>query len=203
MRWPDSGSVYPCRLKAWLLLAAIALTSGCVNAQSQPEISLDPDRWHILGNANWRQEDGILSSNNPSGTGFLVSRDTYGDFQLTLEFQPDASVNAGILIRCEDPADIQPTHCYEINIWDNHPRQEFRTGAIVIHAAPPLVRRDTVGGWHRYEIVAREKKIEVRLNGELTAVLEDAAIASGYLALQSANGKISFRNLLIEEPSAE
>ena len=37
------------------------------------------------------------------GSGFLVSKQDYGDFQLRAEFWVDATANSGIFIRASDP----------------------------------------------------------------------------------------------------
>ena len=42
------------------------------------------DGWNVLGDANWALEDGAVSAD--SGSGFLVTEESYGDFELTLEF---------------------------------------------------------------------------------------------------------------------
>ena len=57
--------------------------------------------------------------------------------------------------RCRERANIHPDNCFELNIYDAHPRQEARTGAIVFKVMPPLVHVDTVGRWNTYEVVAQ------------------------------------------------
>ena len=151
--------------------------------------------WTSSGDAGWQLEGNKVSSTNPTGTGYLVSNKTFADFELEIDFLPDPAVNSGILIRCQDPADINPASCYEINIWDNHPNQDFRTGAIVLHAAPPLVHVNSAGKWNHYRIRAEGNRIRVWLDGELTAEIGDANPGGGYIALQSENGIVSFRAL--------
>ncbi|MBT5444958.1 MAG: DUF1080 domain-containing protein, partial [Gammaproteobacteria bacterium] len=111
---------------------------------------------------------------------------------------PDATVNSGVLIRCQDPEDIALSNCYEINIWDLHPNQDYRTGAIVIHSSPPFVHLNSVEKWNQYRIIARGDKLSVWLNEELTAAMATAEFDRGHIALQSAGGKVQFRNLSIK-----
>ena len=59
------------------------------------------DGWHVLGDANWELADGAVQAD--SGSGFLVTEDSYEDFELTLEFWVDEPANSGIFIRCADP----------------------------------------------------------------------------------------------------
>lgn len=153
------------------------------------------DGWQVVGAADWSvQGREIVGSGE--GDGFLATDARYGDFYLWVEFRVDAATNSGIFIRCQDRARIDPETCYEFNIWDRHPRQEARTGAIVFRAMPPLAQVDTLGRWNTYEITARGSFLEARVNGTVTAVLEDADPAPGFIALQRwQEGSVRFRNL--------
>ena len=139
--------------------------------------------WIATGDANWLAEDGELLASG-QGDGFLASAQTFDNFHLTVEFRVDATVNSGVFIRCQDRDNIHPNTCYEFNIWDEHPQQEARTGSIVFRAMPPLVHVETLGRWNTYEITANGSSLEARVNGELTAVLEDSQLTSGFIALQ-------------------
>ena len=175
-----------------LTLISILVLAGCV--ASAPNL----DSWSQTGDANWISTAGITKSTDQSGTGFLVSTELYDDFELTIEFKPDTTVNSGVLVRCQDPEDIALSNCYEINIWDLHPNQDYRTGAIVIHSIPPFVHLNSVGKWNQYRIIARGDKLSVWLNEELTAGMTTAEFSRGHIALQSAGGKVQFRNLSIK-----
>jgi hypothetical protein len=64
---------------------------------------------------------------------------------------------------------------------------------------PPLVQVDTVGHWNRYEVRASGPKIIVTVNGEITAVLDDADSAPGFIALQHfQTGIVKFRNISLQ-----
>ena len=151
--------------------------------------------WQEVGEADWSVQDREIVASG-SGDGFLASTGRYGDFHLRLEFWVDATTNSGIFIRCSDPAYIHPDTCYELNIWDEHPRQEARTGSIVSRFMPPLAQVKTVGRWNTFEVTAVGQLIEVRVNGETTAVLEDADPAPGFIALQHwGEGTVKFRDI--------
>ncbi len=192
-------------LPGWIALNLLSgLLSGCTQhtaGESAVEL-FDGETlqgWHQLGDAQWRVEAGQLLADHSSGDGTLVTDTAFRNFRLTLEFRADERVNSGVFIRCGDHRDISPDSCYEINIWDNHPNPEFRTGAIVRHISPPLVHVDTIGTWSVYEIIAQGDRITASVNGEVTAQLQDAAHQQGYIALQKANGgEIRFRNIRIE-----
>ncbi len=151
--------------------------------------------WQPIGDAHWSaREREIVGAGE--GDGFLATEAEYRDFHLRVEFRVDAETNSGIFIRCTDREVIHPDTCYEFNIWDRHPKQEARTGAIVFRAMPPRVHVDTLGRWNTYEITARGRFLEARVNGEVTAVLEDADPRGGFIALQRwEQGTVRFRNV--------
>ncbi len=151
--------------------------------------------WQVQGEADWQAQDGVISAGG-EGDGFLHSESEFGDFRLSLEFWVEATVNSGVFIRCRDRARIHPATCYELNIWDEHPRQEARTGAIVFKSMPPLARVDTVGRWNTLEVEARGPVIELTVNGKKTAELRDADPTPGFIALQRwESGQVKFRNI--------
>ena len=49
----------------------------------------DLQGWDRIGDANWRIEEGTLVADR--GNGFLVSRESYGDFRLRAEFWVEAN----------------------------------------------------------------------------------------------------------------
>ena len=154
--------------------------------------------WSQQGVGDWRVEEGVIVA---AGTGdrFLLSEAEFGDFRLSLEFWVDGSTNSGVFIRCTDRERIHPDTCYELNIWDEHPRQEARTGSIVFRFMPPLVHVNTVGRWNTLQVEARGQRIELQVNGQLTAELDDAEARGGFLALQHwQDGTVKFRNIVIE-----
>lgn len=151
--------------------------------------------WQAQGEMVWTVADqAILASG--SGDGFLASNADYGDFHLVVEFWVDATTNSGVFIRCRDRARIHPETCYELNIWDDHPQQEARTGAIVMRHQPPLAKVETAGRWNTIEVTATGPAIDVKVNGETTARLDDADATPGFIALQHwAQGTVKFRRI--------
>ena len=51
--------------------------------------------WSQVGNANWRVADGMIQADK--GNGFLVTKESYGNFYMTAEFWSDVETNSGIL----------------------------------------------------------------------------------------------------------
>jgi hypothetical protein len=144
------------------------------------------DHWNKIGDANWRIEDGAVVADK--GNGFLVSNNTYNDFQLRAEFWIDDDANSGIFIRCTDPNNVGAKTAYEVNIWDQRPDPTYGTGAIVdLAKVSPMPK--AAGKWNVYEIVAKGSTFTVTLNGQKTVDgAQDSKFASGRIALQHGLG---------------
>jgi hypothetical protein len=152
--------------------------------------------WSPIGDATWRVEDGAIVTDK--GKGYLVSKNTYTDYEIHAEFWVSDDANSGVFIRCTDPAKVDSKTAYEVNIFDQRPDPSYGTGAIVDVAKAATVLK-TGGKWNTYEIVAKGPKFTVTLNGVRTVDgAEDAKHASGHIALQGFAGTIKFRKVDIK-----
>jgi hypothetical protein len=151
-------------------------------------------RWNPIGDANWEVVDGAVRAN--SGAGFLVSDESYADFDLTLEFWVTPDANSGIFARCMNPQEVSDTSCYEANIYDRRPDPLYRTGGIVNIAAPTSTL-NSGGRWNSYEITMVGSRLRVALNDVVTVDVEDDTLSSGPIALQYGAGTVMFRNVRI------
>ena len=143
------------------------------------------DNFNKVGDAIWRVEDGAIVSDK--GNGFLVTKDSYGDFQLRVEFWAGPDANSGVFIRATDPQKITATNAYEVNIWDDRPEKDYATGAIVgVAKVDPMPK--SVGQWNVYEITAKGDTFTVVLNGKKTVEGKDNKHAKGLIALQHGLG---------------
>jgi len=160
------------------------------------------DHWHQIGAANWRLEDGGVVADK--GSGFLVSKQAYTDFQLRVEFWVDEDANSGIFIRCTNPDKVGTDSAYEVNIYDKRPDPSYGTGAIVnIAKVEPMPKAG--GKWNVYEITAKGPQFTVILNGQKTVDgAQDSKFASGRIALQygasvvKEKGIVKFRKVEIK-----
>ncbi|WP_400079061.1 DUF1080 domain-containing protein [Winogradskyella sp. R77965] len=153
--------------------------------------------WITKGNANWTFSNNELIGIVDDGAGFVITNQSYKDFSLELEFQPDSTINSGVFIRCKNQ-DINPTDCYELNIWDLHPDQTNRTGAIVTRKEP-LAIVSTIDKWNTYRIKVEKNEIKVWINDTLTVNTKDEKLSDGYIGLQAkGTGKVRFRNVKLK-----
>ena len=181
-----------------LLATLLFLVTLAANAAPQSLFNgKDLAGWESRGDIEWLVEDGVIVASG-SGKGFIASQAEFGDFYLRVEFWVDATTNSGLFVRCRDRSRIYPDTCYELNIYDEHPKQEARTGAVVFVHMPPDAQVETVGRWNVYEVTARGGFMEVKVNGTVTALLEDADPTPGFIALQHwESGTVKFRRVEI------
>ena len=155
----------------------------------------DLSPFETVGNANWKSSGEVVEAD--SGQGFLVTKASYGDFRLSVEFYSDYGTNSGIFFRCSDQENISDKTCYEANIYDLIQDPMKRTGAIV-GIEPAQVKMETEGRWNRYEITATGSRLLVKLNGQVTVDIQDGTHQFGSIALQYREGKIKFRNFSLD-----
>jgi hypothetical protein len=155
--------------------------------------------WDRVGEANWEYKDGVLvasklASKDPA---YLVSKDSYKDFQIKAEFWTDEEANSGVFIRCDGNKVIDAKICYEVNIYDKRPDPSYGTGAIVgVAKVNPMPK--AAGKWNTYEITAQGPHMVIVLNGEKTADVQDSTHAAGPIALQYGSGVVKFRKVQIK-----
>ena len=160
------------------------------------------ENFERVGDVNWRAEDGAIVGDKGKG-GFLLSRNSYKDFQLRIEFWAAENANSGIYMRCAEPKNLTDKTCYEANIFDQRPDQTYATGGIV-HRGKVLQPVKAGGKWNTYEITAQGKKMTVVLNGTKTSEIDNVESPSGPIALQFGNlpkgpgGAIKFRKVQIK-----
>ncbi|MEO7151361.1 MAG: DUF1080 domain-containing protein, partial [Burkholderiaceae bacterium] len=189
-----------------LAAAALALAlTACAPMMSSGGIGWQPlfdgnslNGWKRVGDGNWRVEGGAIVADAKTGkdNGFLVTPQSYKDFEIRAEFWSSPDANSGIFVRCADPTTITDQNCYEANIFDTRPEPKYGTGAIVnVAEVNPMPK--TNGGWNTYLITVRGTELTLVLNGVQTVKVNDRKLASGPIALQYASGVVKFRKVEI------
>ena len=203
------NAFFSSRIAVWLGMLLLPWLNACshmgsvMDGFSSPEpgfVSLldgkDLNQWKTVGNANWRLQDGLLQAE--LGGGFLVSRQSYKDFQIKAEFWVDETANSGIFVRCSDLKDINANNAYEVNIYDQRPDPSYGTGAIVnVAKVSPMPKAG--GHWNSYDITFQGSHMVVYLNGVKTADAQDSRWEeAGPIALQYDKGVVKFKNIRIK-----
>jgi hypothetical protein len=225
---------------ACLLLAALMLPSpGALGAQpnvlSQAEAA---GGWRLLFDGSslagwrslsspepgsgWRAADGCIVRTAKSGD--LVTRDEFGDFELSLEWKVEDGTNSGILYRVSLGGQRTYYTGPEYQVLDNTGADDrhdpkHQAGALYDLVAPPGDFTRPVGTWNEARIVVRGWHIEHWLNGrkivdvdlgsaegralkarsKFASMPAFATFLRGHIALQDEANKVSYRSIKIRE----
>jgi hypothetical protein len=195
---------------AGIVGALALLVAGCAGMGSGGWVTLldgetGMENWNVTGGGNWRAEDGSIQADKSTtkGASILVSKRSFKDFELYVEFWAADETNSGVYLRAMNPNDVRTaTGAYEAQIWDRNPDPKYATGALVNVAAVPVPPIYKAGGhWNVYEIRAKGPEITLKLNGVQTAKANDGRFPEGRIGLQfnPNSGPIKFRKVRIRE----
>jgi hypothetical protein len=150
-----------------------------------------------LGEANWRTMNGAIQADlkNSKEAGILLSKSSYTDFELYVEFWADEDANSGVYLRVMNQKVVNTKGSYEVQIWDKSPG--MATASLMPPAkAPPTFK--AAGKWNTMEITAKGPRMTVKMNGEQAVDVNDTAFPAGPIALQYNSGTIKFRKVMIK-----
>lgn len=183
---------------AWLAAgcAGMGMGSSWTTLVDGSKVPGAADGWTALGEGNWSLAEGTLQGQGGK-MGYLVSKESYSDFEIRAEFWADATCNSGIFIRCQDRNKVGADNAYEVNIFDKRPDPTYGTAAIVDVAKVRQPGPLAADRWNSFEITAKGSRLVVVFNGEKTVDVENGKWKSGPVALQSAGGTIRFRKVMI------
>jgi hypothetical protein len=199
-------------MKRLIALAAMVVAAGCTGMDSRLAgwtTLIDGEKglenFNRIGDANWRAEGGAIVADQAKTAGYLVTKNSYKDFQIRAEFWADKNTNSGIFIRAQDPNKIGAANSYEVNIYDARPGQEYSTAAIVDFAKIPVpAPYKAAGKWNTLEISAKGGNVVVFFNGAQTVEMVNGKFAQGPFALQFGNhgkapgGAIKWRKVQVK-----
>ena len=164
-------------------LSIIALALFALSAQTSTDwVTLfngkDLNNFNQVGTANWQIVDGVVQAN--MGAGHLVSKESYTDFEIKVEFFAGPKSNSGVYMRCLDGSKITDKTCYEANVFDNRPDQSGRTGGIPNYAPPSRSSMPKASGTPTKSPM-RGDHIVVVLNGMKTVDAHDSTLKTNRL----------------------
>lgn len=171
-------------------VAALTLTAACSHNQStsmsaSPSASVTPagpDGWHDLSSLSawrgykepglpngWSEAGGVISKSGSVED--LVSRDQYGDFELSLDWKLSPGGNSGIFYRATEEYEKIYWSGTEYQLLDDarHPDGHSRlTSAAAAYGlyAPPAGVVHAADEWNSTRIVVRGLHVEHWLNGQ-------------------------------------
>jgi hypothetical protein len=174
--------------------------------------------------AGWQAVDGALT--RVADATDIITRDQFGDFELTLEWQVRPAGNSGIMFRVTEEYDFGYKSGPEMQVLDDAGHPDGRAPLTAagadygLHPAPPDVVRPA-GEWNQVRIVVDGSRVEYWLNGVQTVRYElgspdwEARVKSskfaqwptfgraprGHIALQDHGDWVAYRNIKLREIS--
>jgi hypothetical protein len=170
--------------------------------------------------AGWIVEDGMLIRAEPGGD--IITKEQFGDFELSLDWMVQAGGNSGIFFRGSEDLDWIWGTAPEMQILDNVGHGDGSTG---LHSAgacyalypPPVDSSRPAGQWNRAVVRLQGDHAQFWLNGvktvdchirskEWNARVADSKFANrpryggesrGHIALQDHGDRVAFRNIRI------
>lgn len=152
------------------------------------------------GDANWRPEGGaiVADKSTTKGASVLVSKQSFRDTEIYVEFWAGHDTNSGVYLRAPNPDLVNTASgAFEVQIWDKNPNAAYSTGSLVnVAAVKPIYKAG--GNWNTFEIHAKGSEITVKMNGTVTVSTQTAKTHDGRIGLQYNNGDvIKFRKVLV------
>jgi hypothetical protein len=117
----------------------------------------------------WTLENGVLAWKK--GAGNLVTRETFADFELELEWKISPGGNSGVMFGVDESGD-KPWHSGpEIQILDDTTHRDglsplTRAGALYSLYAPTKAAAKRVGEWNALRVRVQQGRVQCWLNGE-------------------------------------
>jgi hypothetical protein len=124
------------------------------------EIKLDPsDRARLVPRGAGGRPDSVLLCGDDGRGSDIMTADSFGDYQLYLEFTVPKGSNSGVYNR----------GLFEIQVFDSFGTSKLRwhdCGALYERAFPPENLAKPPGEWQSYEITMKGKKLTLVWNGK-------------------------------------
>jgi hypothetical protein len=170
--------------------------------------------------AGWQVVDGALTRVGEGGD--LITKDAFGDFELTLDWKVAEGGNSGIMYRVTEDAAATYETGPEMQVLDDARHKDGQSrltsagSAYGLYAAPAGVVKPA-GEWNAVRIVVRGNQVEHWLNGTKVVEYElgspdwEAKVkatkfkqwpgygraASGHIALQDHGDRVAYRDIKI------
>ena len=151
------------------------------------------------------------------GGGNLLSEKTYSDFVLRFDFKLTEGTNNGLAIRAPNQAGSLAYDGMELQILDAGYKGKLKPeqyhGSLYNIAAAKKGALKPAGEWNSQEVIARGRRITVRLNGseilnvDINAIADPATLVkhpglfrpSGHIGFLGHNDEVFFKNIRIKE----
>ncbi len=147
---------------------------------------------------NWSVVEGLLQNQPPANN--LVSKQTFGDFKIELEYRLSEKSNSGLYLRGR----------YEMQLFDDAGQPPALTGHMAIYGRKAVDQNASLppGQWQRAELVLVANRVTVTLNGTRVhnnaviegitgGALDNNELTPGPIMIQGDHTLASFRKIVV------
>ena len=181
------------------------------------------DQWNVTPDLAkvWKEVDGAIKADMSGAGGTLLTKESFDNFELKVEFRAHPDINSGIMLRNppprppaapgEKPAPPAGGPGYELQIRDRNPGNyssgDFLTGSVVNVGKAPHDVKIKPNEWNTIDVTVNKDHFIVIFNGRRVVDATDSKRASGSIGLQLAHPEdvrhagIEFRNIKIKKLS--
>lgn len=170
---------------------------------------------------NWKMENGTLKTIPGNGTD-LITKESFGDFELTLDWKISPGGNSGIVYRVSEDGERSWNTGPEMQVLDDSKHNDGKNvktsaGALYALIAPTHKKLNPVGEWNHVRLLIKNNHVEHWLNGvkvveyqwgspELAKLIADSKFKSlprfakndvGHIVLQHHHDEVWYRNIKI------
>ncbi|MEX2961337.1 DUF1080 domain-containing protein [Microbulbifer sp. TYP-18] len=171
----------------------------------------------------WQAVDGEMVLTEGGG-GDILTKKTYRDFDLKLEWKISLAGNSGIFVLADELGSQIYSHALEVQVLDNERHADNKvashlSGSIYDLIASPKNSHRPVGAWNQVRILLEKKHLQVWQNGYQTVdiliggeewdrLVENSKFRdwqgfakgdAGHIGLQDHGDSVAFKNIKIKE----
>jgi hypothetical protein len=207
-----------------LIAATLLLSSAAVHQAQAAGKSVDLlqgglKQWKTDRPGAWEVKNGVLGTSEKPG-GYIWSKKTFEDFEITLEYKTSEKCNSGLFFRTDPKNAVQGGFEIQLASAGLYSGKHV-VGALYDAQEPSAGAGKPDGEWNRMTVTCQGANISVVLNGQsvLKANLDDWATAkknpdgsrnkfktalkdlprSGHLGLQYHGHPVWFRNIKLKQ----
>lgn len=204
------------RLVTTLLAGSFAASTALAGEWQALFNGRDLSAWKVFGKPDdapiaWTIENGALAWQK--GGGNLMTKESYADFELELEWKISPGGNSGVMFRVDPKSDKPPQSGPEIQILDDSKHKDGKselTSAGSLYALYPRAKAAAkpVGEWNTMRLRVQGGRVQNWLNGELAVEAEIGSAdwnrrvaGSKFAKFQQTFGKVPSGPILLQDHS--
>ena len=160
----------------------------------------------------WRVENGVIHCQGVPN-GYMRTVEAFSNYKLHVEWRwTENPTNSGVFLHCQEPDQVWP-NAFECQLMADHAGDFVLIGpgsvtvgdtAYAITEGFEIIGKqhesseNPAGEWNVYDIAVDGSTIVAEVNGVVQNKGTNAALTSGFIALQSEGSPIEFRNVWVE-----